>query len=57
VSFDLGLAGCRPLVTAGTKGVGAAVVKALSENGVSAELRRRFAPTIGEAHVERLSRG
>jgi NAD(P)-dependent dehydrogenase (short-subunit alcohol dehydrogenase family) len=33
VSFDLDLAGRRALVTGGTKGVGAAVVKALAEAG------------------------
>ena len=35
MTFDLGLAGCRALVTAGTKGVGAAVVDVLRQNGVN----------------------
>lgn len=33
MTFDLGLAGHRALVTAGTKGVGAAVIEVLRQNG------------------------
>jgi NAD(P)-dependent dehydrogenase (short-subunit alcohol dehydrogenase family) len=35
MSFDLGLSGRRALVTAGTKGVGAAVVEVLRESGAN----------------------
>jgi NAD(P)-dependent dehydrogenase (short-subunit alcohol dehydrogenase family) len=44
VSFDLGIAGRRALVTAGTKGIGAAVVEALRENGVSVVTTARSVP-------------
>ena len=36
MTFDLELSKRRTLVTTGTKGVGAAVVEVLSENGVGA---------------------
>ena len=45
MSFDLGIAGHRALVTAGTKGVGAAVVEALRENGVTVVTTARSVPT------------
>jgi len=45
VSFDLGLAGRRALVTAGTRGIGAAVVEALRENGVTVVTTARAVPT------------
>jgi NAD(P)-dependent dehydrogenase (short-subunit alcohol dehydrogenase family) len=44
MSFDLGIAGRRALVTAGTKGVGAAVVEALRENGVTVVTTARLVP-------------
>lgn len=44
MSFDLGLAGRRALVTAGTKGIGAAVVEALRENGVMVVTTARSVP-------------
>ena len=37
MSFDLGLSGRRALVTAGTKGVGSAVVEVLRENGANVD--------------------
>jgi NAD(P)-dependent dehydrogenase (short-subunit alcohol dehydrogenase family) len=44
MSFDLDLAGRRALVTAGTKGVGAAVVKALAEAGANVVTTARSVP-------------
>ena len=44
MSFDLGLAGRRALVTAGTKGIGAAVVEALRANGVTVVTTARSVP-------------
>jgi len=44
VSLDLDLAGRRALVTAGTKGVGAAVVKALAEAGAKVVTTARSVP-------------
>ena len=44
MSFDLGLAGRRALVTGGTKGVGAAVVAALREAGAKVLMTARSAP-------------
>jgi NAD(P)-dependent dehydrogenase (short-subunit alcohol dehydrogenase family) len=44
VTFDLGLSGRRALVTAGTKGVGAAVVDVLSENGATIVTTARSIP-------------
>jgi len=44
VSFDLGIAGRRALVTAGTKGVGAAVVEALCDNGANVVTTARSVP-------------
>ncbi len=44
MSFDLELASRRALVTAGTKGVGAAVVKALAEAGVEVVAVARTVP-------------
>lgn len=44
MSFDLGIAGRRALVTGGTKGVGAAVVEVLRENGVTVVTTARAIP-------------
>lgn len=44
MSFDLELAGRRALVTGGTRGVGAAVVKGLSDAGVQVITTARSAP-------------
>jgi NAD(P)-dependent dehydrogenase (short-subunit alcohol dehydrogenase family) len=44
MSFDLGITGRRALVTAGTKGVGAAVVGALRDNGVTVVTTARSVP-------------
>jgi NAD(P)-dependent dehydrogenase (short-subunit alcohol dehydrogenase family) len=44
MNFDLQLEGCRALVTAGTKGVGAAVVKVLAETGVKVVTTARTVP-------------
>ena len=44
MSFDLDLAGRRALVTGGTKGVGAAVVKALAEAGTKVVTTARSVP-------------
>ena len=44
MSFDLGLSGHRALVTAGTKGVGAAVVEVLRENGANVVTTARSIP-------------
>lgn len=44
MSFDLGLTGRRALVTAGTKGIGAAVVDVLRENGATVATTARSIP-------------
>jgi NAD(P)-dependent dehydrogenase (short-subunit alcohol dehydrogenase family) len=44
VTFDLGLSGCRALVTGGTKGIGAAVVQVLRENGATVATSARSKP-------------
>lgn len=44
MTFDLGLAGYRALVTAGTKGVGAAVVEVLRQNGARVMTTARSVP-------------
>jgi NAD(P)-dependent dehydrogenase (short-subunit alcohol dehydrogenase family) len=44
VSFDLELSACRALVTAGTKGVGAAVVEVLRDNGARVAATARSPP-------------
>jgi NAD(P)-dependent dehydrogenase (short-subunit alcohol dehydrogenase family) len=44
MSFDLGLTGHRALVTAGTRGVGAATVAALAEAGVHVAATARRVP-------------
>lgn len=44
MSFDLGLAGRRALVTGGTKGVGAAVVESLRDAGVTVITTARSVP-------------
>ncbi|MDQ0393665.1 SDR family oxidoreductase [Labrys monachus] len=46
MSFDLDLAGRRALVTAGTKGIGAAVVQALAEAGVKIVAAARSVPEV-----------
>jgi len=45
MSFDLGLSGRRALVTGGTKGVGAAVVDLLRENGANVVTTARSVPS------------
>ena len=42
MNFDLEIAGRRALVTGGTKGVGAAVVAVLRENGVTIATTARY---------------
>lgn len=49
MSFDLGLAGRRALVTGGTKGVGAAVVTALREAGATVVAAARTVPSEAPA--------
>jgi NAD(P)-dependent dehydrogenase (short-subunit alcohol dehydrogenase family) len=44
MTFDLELSGRRALVTGGTKGVGAAVVEVLSENGARVVTTARSLP-------------
>lgn len=44
IGFDLGLAGRRAVVTAGTKGVGAAVVEVLREQGATVVTTARSVP-------------
>ena len=51
MSFDLGLSGRRALVTAGTKGVGAAVVEVLRENGANVVTTARSIPRNSLAGV------
>ncbi len=51
MSFDLGLSGRRALVTAGTKGVGAAVVEVLRENGANVVTTARSIPRSSLAGV------
>jgi NAD(P)-dependent dehydrogenase (short-subunit alcohol dehydrogenase family) len=51
VTFDLELSGFRALVTAGTKGVGAAVVEVLSENGANVVSTARSIPRDSPAGV------
>ena len=51
MTFDLGLAGCRALVTAGTKGVGAAVVDVLRQNGANVMTTARSIPQGASADV------
>ena len=52
MSFDLGLSGRRALVTAGTKGVGAAVVEVLRENGANVVTTARSIPCGSPARVQ-----
>ncbi|TWB13930.1 SDR family oxidoreductase [Nitrospirillum bahiense] len=51
MSFDLGLAGRRALVTGGTKGVGAAVVATLRDNGAHVLTTARTVPETPEGGV------
>ncbi|WP_044563648.1 SDR family oxidoreductase [Azospirillum sp. B4] len=51
MSFDLGLAGWRALVTGGTKGVGAAVVATLRRNGATVMTTARSLPPAPEDGV------
>ena len=51
MSFDLGLSGRRALVTAGTKGVGAAVAEVLRENGANVVTTARSIPPNSLAGV------
>ena len=51
MSFDLGLSSRRALVTAGTKGVGAAVVEVLLENGANVVTTARSIPPNSLAGV------
>lgn len=44
MSFELGIRGLRALVTAGTKGIGAAVVEVLRENGATVVTAARSVP-------------
>lgn len=52
MTFDLGLAGCRALVTAGTKGVGAAVVDVLRHTGASVMTTARSIPEGARTEVQ-----
>ena len=51
MSFDLGLSSLRALVTAGTKGVGAAVVEVLRDNGANVVTTARSMPPNSLAGV------
>jgi len=51
MTFDLELSGHRALVTGGTKGVGAAVVEVLSENGANVVTTARSMPRDSVADV------
>lgn len=51
MSFDLELAGCRALVTGGTKGVGAAVVESLRSAGVTLVATARSVPATALSGV------
>jgi NAD(P)-dependent dehydrogenase (short-subunit alcohol dehydrogenase family) len=51
MSFDLGLSGRRAFVTAGTKGVGAAVVEVMRENGANVVTTARSIPRSSRAGV------
>lgn len=51
MSFDLELEGKRALVTAGTKGVGAALVEILAEAGVKIVTTARTVPDIAPANI------
>ncbi len=55
MSFDLQLAGLRALVSGGTRGVGAAVVKELSEAGVQVIASARSLPSHPIAGVRYLA--
>ena len=55
MTFALELAGCRALVTAGTKGVGAAVVDVLVENGASVMTTARSIPQDARLDVQYLA--
>ena len=51
MSFDLELTGRRALVTAGTKGIGAAVVEVLHNAGATVVATARAIPTDAQAGV------
>jgi NAD(P)-dependent dehydrogenase (short-subunit alcohol dehydrogenase family) len=51
VSFELGIAGRRALVTGGTKGVGAAVVATLRDAGAKVMATARSVPGYGDGSV------
>jgi NAD(P)-dependent dehydrogenase (short-subunit alcohol dehydrogenase family) len=52
MTFDLELGGRRALVTAGTKGIGAAIVAVLSENGARVFTTARSIPRDSRADVQ-----
>lgn len=51
MSFDLGLDGKRVLVTGGTKGTGAAVVRALADAGARVATTARTVPETGTGNI------
>lgn len=55
MSFDLNIAGLRALVTAGTKGIGAAVVDVLHENGATVVTTARSVPDAAPIGVHYLA--
>src|SRR2546425_12770267 len=55
VSFDLELTGRRALVTAGTKGIGAAVVEVLHNAGATVVATARAIPANAPTHVHHIA--